>query len=190
MKREGSFLGVEVVAPVEEPRRRFGLQVGSERHDEHVRIERAGIGLDTFRARVDHADSRLHELHSRLDEVAVGVTDLFRTRPPEHHVEFREPEDKVLALVDQDDIDVGSELVGQPGRQLQSAESRTEHRNSRHPRSWVTTRIRDRSGLRSPRTVHARRRRSFGPKPGRSAPVCPRDVTPITGLVPSPGENP
>ena len=48
-------------------------------------------------------------------------------RPPEHDVELREPEHEPLALVDQDDVEFITELVGQPRRQLQAAEARTQH---------------------------------------------------------------
>ncbi len=46
---------------------------------------------------------------------------------PEHDLELREPEDEPVLLIDQDDVNIVAELVGQPGRQLQTAEARTEN---------------------------------------------------------------
>ena len=76
-QRERAGLGVELVAALDESRRRLGVQIGAERDDENVRIERAGVGFDALGVGIDRADGRLHELHTWFDEVAVGVPNLF-----------------------------------------------------------------------------------------------------------------
>ena len=67
---------VELVAALDQARRRLGVQIGAERDDEDVGVERAGVGLDALGVGIDRADRRLHELHAGLDEVAVGVAHL------------------------------------------------------------------------------------------------------------------
>ncbi len=129
-QRERTGDRVELVAGLDESRSRLRVEIGAERDDEDVGVEGAGVGLDAFGVGVDGADRRLHELHTGLDEVAVGVTHLLGERSSEHHVELGEPEDEVVALVDEHDVDVVPELFGQPGRQLQAAESRPQHHNT------------------------------------------------------------
>ncbi len=75
---------------------------------------------------------RLHEPHPGLDEVTVGVDDHRGQCPPEHDVELGEAEHEPLGLVDQDEIELVAEPLGQPRRELETAETRTEHQNS-HP---------------------------------------------------------
>ena len=77
-QRERAGHRVELVAALDQSRRRFGVQIGAERDDENVRIERARVGLHALGVGIDRADGRLHELHTRLDHVAVGVADLGR----------------------------------------------------------------------------------------------------------------
>ena len=59
------------------------------------------------------------------------MTNLGSHLPPEHHVEFREPEDKRVALVDQHDVDGFAQVIGKSRRKFEAAESRTEHYHAR-----------------------------------------------------------
>ena len=76
-QRECAGLGVELVAALDQSRRRLGVQIGAERDDQNVRIERPGVGFDALGVGIDRADRRLHELHTWFDDVAVGVPNLF-----------------------------------------------------------------------------------------------------------------
>jgi hypothetical protein len=58
------------------------------------------------------------------------VADIGGHRSAEHHLELREPEDEAVGLVDQDEIDVVTELLGQPSGELQSSESCTKHHDA------------------------------------------------------------
>src|SRR5258706_2383281 len=49
-----------------------------------------------------------------------------RRLPPEHHVEFREAEDKRFAPVDKHDVDGLAECIREDGGELEATESRTE----------------------------------------------------------------
>ena len=60
-QRERAGDRVELVAALDEPGRRRRVEVGAERDDEDVGVERAGVGLDALGGRVDRADRRLHE---------------------------------------------------------------------------------------------------------------------------------
>ena len=51
-------------------------------------------------------------------------------RTTEHHVELGEAEHEPLGLVDQHHLDLVAELLGEPRRQLESTESRTQHQYS------------------------------------------------------------
>ena len=119
------------MAALDEPGRGGGVEVSPERHDEDVGVEGPGVGLDAPGRRIDRPDRRLHEPHPGLDDVRdTGDATAAAGRAPEHDIELREPEDETVALIDQDDIGVVTELVGQPGRQLQAAEPRAQHHNS------------------------------------------------------------
>ena len=50
--------GVELVARLDQARRRRRVEVGAEGDDHHVALERAGVGLDPPRRGVDRADRR------------------------------------------------------------------------------------------------------------------------------------
>ena len=52
---------------------------------------------------------------------------------PEHDLQLGEPEDEVVALVDENDSDVGSEFFRQPRRQLQTTEPCTQHHDTHGP---------------------------------------------------------
>ena len=47
-QRERAGFGVELVTALDEPRRRLGMQIGAERDDEHIRVERARVGFDAL----------------------------------------------------------------------------------------------------------------------------------------------
>ena len=83
-----------------------------------------------------------------LADVPVGQPYVIEATPPEHHVQLRETEDERVALVDESDLDVVAEILGEPGRELQAAEPGSEDQNSgRHvlagPRylGWGTMRM-------------------------------------------------
>ena len=65
-----------------------------------------------------------------LTDVAVGVLHRLARRAPEHHVELGEAEDEAVGPVDEHDLDVVAELLGQPRRQLQPTEPRAQHQYS------------------------------------------------------------
>ena len=77
--------------------------------------------------RIDFANRALDELHTRLDDVRIRKPDGVGSRSPEHHVELREPEHERVALIDQNELDLVSELLRQPGRQLEAPEPGAEH---------------------------------------------------------------
>ncbi len=53
---ERAALGVELVSSFDEPWRRVRVEVGTERDDEDVGVERPCVGLDAFRRRIDRGD--------------------------------------------------------------------------------------------------------------------------------------
>ena len=57
-RREGAGHRVELVAALDQPGRRLGVEVGAQGDDEDVGVERPGVGLDASRDRVDGADRR------------------------------------------------------------------------------------------------------------------------------------
>ena len=120
---ERTALCVELVTSFDEPRRRARVEVRTECDHEDVRIERASLGLDALRGRIDRGDVRLHELHAGLDDVGVAVVHRWFSRAAEHHLELREAEDERLGTVDEHDVDVVAELVGQARGQLETAEA-------------------------------------------------------------------
>ena len=132
-QREGARLRVELVTAFHQARRGVRMEVGAERDDQDVRIERAGVGHDTFLGRIDRADGRGHEAHAGLDQVAVVVPDRGRRLAAEHHVELREPEDKAVTLVDEHDVGVAVQTGREAAGHFQSAEPGTQYHDPRHP---------------------------------------------------------
>ena len=130
-QREGSRNRVELVAAFHQPRRGRRIEVGAERHDQHVRVERSGVGHHAPGGGIDGSHRGLQEPHARLDDVAVGMTDVGRHLPSEHHVELREAEDERVALVDEHDVDGVAEGVRKNRRQLEAAEAGAEHHDTR-----------------------------------------------------------
>ena len=80
-RRERAGHRVELVAGLDQARRRLRVQVGPERHHEHVAVQRTVVGLDPARGRVDGADRGLHEADAGRREVGVAVQDVVRARP-------------------------------------------------------------------------------------------------------------
>ena len=87
------------------------------------------VGDHRLAVRVDRDHRLLPNSTFGLAMSPITESDLVRAAPPEHHVELREPEDEGVALVDQRDLNVVPELVGQPGRQLEAAEPGPEDQN-------------------------------------------------------------
>ncbi len=88
-----------------------------------VSLVNPGVCCHTPRLGVDRRDRLLPEANSRLREVAVGVTNGFRCRPAEHHVEFRVTEDERVALVDQGHVDAVAERLRQHRCELETSEA-------------------------------------------------------------------
>ena len=151
-QRERAGLGVELVAALEEPGRRLRVQIGAERHDEDVGVEGAGVGLDPLRrsgsiARmVDCTNCTPGFTKSRY-----GWRTCSDRCPPEHDLQLGEPEHEVVGLVDEHDVDVGSEFLRESGGQLQPTETRTQHHDAHgeNPSSGV------RAGDRRQRALHS-----------------------------------
>ena len=85
------------------------------------------LGDDPSRGRIERLDPCLDEPQSRLVYVGVTVQDVAGRGPSEHHVQLGEAEDEIAGLVDQHDVEVVAELLGQPSGEFQAAEPRTEH---------------------------------------------------------------
>ena len=71
----------------------------------------------------------LHKAHTGLHDVSVRVAYLVHGTP-EHHVELGEAEHEPIGLVDQHNLDVVAELLGESRRQLQPAKPGTQHQDS------------------------------------------------------------
>ena len=71
----------------------------------------------------------LHKAHTGLHDVSVRVAYLVHGTP-EHDVELGEAEHEPIGLVDQHDLDLVAELLGEPCRQLQPAKPGTQHQDS------------------------------------------------------------
>jgi hypothetical protein len=134
------------VTTLDEPGRRLRVQVGTKGDDEDVRFEGAGIGLDPLGVRVDGEHRRADETHARLDQITVRVHDRCRQRPAEHDVQLGEPEDETVALIDQDHVGGVPEPLGQPRRQLETAESSAEDQDPHAPQHSGTVAPRTHAG--------------------------------------------
>ena len=122
-RRERSLDGVELVAaPLGEARGGLRVEVGAERDDQQIGLERPVVGLDATGRRVDRVDLRLDEVHSRFDGITVRVPHGLGRRAPEHDVELGEPEHERVVAVDQRDVDVIAERFRQAGGELEAAE--------------------------------------------------------------------
>jgi hypothetical protein len=61
--------------------------------------------------RIDGADRRLDELHSRLDHVAIGVLHSARGRASEHHIELGESEHEAVGSIDEHDVGLATQRL-------------------------------------------------------------------------------
>ncbi len=130
--RERTRHRVELVTSFDQPRCGRRIQISSQGDDHHVGVERPGVGLDAPGRGVNRTYRRPDEPHAGLDQVAVGVDDRLRDGAPEHHVELGEAEHEPVGLIDQHHLDLVAELLGKPRRQLQPAETRTQHQDTHH----------------------------------------------------------
>ena len=126
---ERSFHCVELVSRLDESRCGSGVEVGAQGDDHHICFEMPDVRLDASRYRIDGADGRPHKAHTGLHDAGVGVANLM-DGTPEHHVELGEAEHEPIGLVDQHDLDVVAELLGESRRQLQAAKPGTQHQDS------------------------------------------------------------
>ncbi len=101
---------VELVSRFDKPRGGPGIEIRAEGDNHHVAFETASVGLDAACCRVDRSDGGLHEAHTGLDQVTVGMAYRLRHGAPEHDVELGEAEHKSVGLVDQHDLDLVAEL--------------------------------------------------------------------------------
>jgi hypothetical protein len=122
----GATHGVELVAPLGEPRRGVEVVIGAERHDQDVGLVNTAVGGHAPPFGIDRGDRLLQEAHAGLCDVAVCEADRVWPCPVEHHVELRVPEDERLVLVDQGHVDVVAERLRQHGRELKTPEARSE----------------------------------------------------------------
>ncbi len=147
---EGCGHRVELVAAFHQPGSGCRIEVGAERHHQHVRLERSIVSHHAPGSRVDGPHRGLEKPHARFDDVPVGMTDVGRPPPSEHHVEFREAEDEGIALVDEHDVDRFAEGVRKNRRQLQAAEAGAQHHHMfRHGRS-IAVSARARASISAP----------------------------------------
>ena len=129
---DGTLHRVELVAGLSQARRLLGSQVGAERDNENLGLERAGRGLDSLRGGVDGQDVGLHEPDARAGEVPIEVPHLIWLLPSEKHVELREAEHEAVGSIDQHDVGVAAELIGESAGDLQAPESGTQHHDACH----------------------------------------------------------
>ena len=111
-------------------RGRTGIEISAEGDDQHLTLERPRVGLDAACLRVDCPDGGLHEAHARLGQITIGVAYLRGGSAPEHDIELGEPEDEPVGLVDQDDLEIFTELRREFGRQFEPAKPGTQHHDS------------------------------------------------------------
>ena len=131
---ESARHGVELVPTFEKSRRGLGVEIGAECNDEDVCFESLLIGAHHLCDRVDRRHFGADEAHARLHDIVEAVQDMRGVGVAEHDVQLREAEDESLTLVDQHDVDIVAELLGQQGREFQPTEAGPEdndpHRGS------------------------------------------------------------
>ncbi len=74
---------------------------------------------------IDGRHCLLTELDSRLVDGAIRVPHFGFPAAPEHDIELREAEHESVALVDEGDPHFVGDRLGQPGRELETAETRS-----------------------------------------------------------------
>ena len=109
---------VELVAALDQTRRRSGVEIGPEGDHQDVELQLTVVGAHPPRHGVDRPYRRLHEPHPRLDQVGVAVERLVGRHPAEHHVQLGEAEDEPLGAIDQHEVEVVAELLRERGGQL------------------------------------------------------------------------
>jgi hypothetical protein len=112
------------------PPRRRRVEIRSEGHHQDVGVVGSGVGHHPLLVGVDGDDGLLVELDAGDRQLPIGQPDFVEGPVPEHHVELRESEDERVGLVDQCDVNVGTEALGQPGGQFQTAEPGAEDYDS------------------------------------------------------------
>ena len=117
--------GVELEAVFHESRRRRNVIVGSECDDEDVGVVGGNVGDDSAMFGIDGRHGLLTELDSGLVDGAIRVPHFGYLAAPEHDIELREAEHERVALVDEGDANLVGDRFGQPGYELETAESRT-----------------------------------------------------------------
>ena len=98
----------------------------------------ARIGRHLEPLGVDRRHGLAQESHAWLGEARVRDANLLRRRPPEHHVELRVAEDEGVVPVDQGDPGVVAERLGEQGRELETAEARSQDDDARFHRTSLT----------------------------------------------------
>jgi hypothetical protein len=121
---------IELVAAGDESRGRVDVVIGPQRDDQDVGLVPVEIRHHLPPGGIDRGDGFLTEPDVRLREVAVVQPNGIGRLLAEHHVELREAEHERVGPIDQRDVDLIAELLRQPGRQFQPAEtgSEDEHR--------------------------------------------------------------
>ena len=76
--------------------------------------------------RINRHDGLLPKLHARLVDRPIRVPHLVGLASTEHHVELREPEHERIALVDERNMDLVGNGLGQTRYQLEAAEPSSE----------------------------------------------------------------
>ena len=105
------------------------IVIGAERDDEDVGLVDTAVSGHAPRVRIDRGNRLLQEAQPGLCDVTVLEADRVERRPAEHHVELRVSEDERVVLVDQGYVDVVAERLRQHGRELKTAEARSEDDN-------------------------------------------------------------
>lgn len=106
-----------------QPRRGPDIVLGAEHDDEDVGVVGRPAGHDAPGGGVERRDEFLPEDDPPLGEGAVREVDRLGRGPAEHHVELRVPEDEAVVLVDDRDLGLAAEPLGEARGDLESAES-------------------------------------------------------------------
>ncbi len=164
-QRERAGDGVELVAALDQAGRGRRVEVGAERDDEDVGVERPGVGLDALGDRVDRPDGRLDEPHAGLDEVAVGVAHgVGAATRPNITSSFEKPNTKPSLW------SISTTSTSSPN----SSDSRVVSSSPPNPAPSTTMRMAGRLS-RVPRATARPVRPPFGDQTGRRGEVsCPR----------------
>jgi len=109
------------------PKKLGALALGAlEEHAPDAAAFASAIGLHPSVLRVYRGHEFLTELDALLGDVAVMQPCLCGGPSAEHDVQLREPEDERVVLIDERDVDLVCERVGESRRQLQAREAGTK----------------------------------------------------------------